>query len=224
MNLLANDSTLSSLSPTNGATFPELCEALNAWVWSPVGYSVDKCQLLQDADLLDTRSEHPKNRAALKPSIQVIFILGRSFYQQGKSRVLPCGVCGMTDITQLSATNWEANCLFFASSVSSWCNYTFVWLQSIYHEIIGGPNLSTGAENAQVIYCNGCTTLEMTRGVRIPQQSSLSQASAPKSNVASRFFALMKGIFNGENKPLFPCPGKSHQECSLFFTLSLLLS
>lgn len=128
-------------SPTSRATFSELWEALHAWVQSSVGHSMDKCQLPQDPELLDTQSEHCKNRTALKPSIQVIFILRTSFYQQGKSRVLPLGM-SLECLTGYTAQCHKlgAHLPLFPSSVFSWCNYTFVWLQSIiYHKITGGP-------------------------------------------------------------------------------------
>lgn len=140
--------------PSNGATFSGLWEALKAWVWSSLGQSVDKCQLSQDPDLLDTWSEQYEKRAALNV-IQRIFILGRFFHQYGKSRSLIWGMCETSD-TLLSPVphTGRPSTFFFPSSVSSWCNDTFVWLQSVIYHKMTVPGV--GAEQLK---CRswGCT-------------------------------------------------------------------
>lgn len=165
--------------PSNGATFSGLWEALKAWVWCSLGQSVDKCQLSQDPDLLDTWSEQYEKRAALNV-IQRIFILGRFFHQYGKSRSLIWGTCETSDTLlspvphtgRLSTFFSPPQCL--ADVMTRLCDYSLLFTIRWQCWGWGLSDLSTGAENAQIIYYNDCTTLEMISGIRMPWQSLLS--------------------------------------------------
>lgn len=111
-----------------------------ASVENPAWQSVGKCQLPQDPDSLDTLSEHYPNRAAIKPLIQLIFIYEGLFTNKASPKVCPRG--RVECLTDYSAQHHKLWGCFppFPSSVFSWCNYTFAWLQSVtYHEILGWP-------------------------------------------------------------------------------------